>query len=154
MASVLLFFKKNWELVKNSLFAALQDFQSLEADLRPINKSYIVLLPKKAGANRPENFRPISLQNSCLKFLTKCLTLRLRPLVPVLVHPDETGFISSRSIPENIVYATDIVQSCHKRAAPTVVFKLDFRKAFDSISWDALDRVLEAKVPPPPCGAT
>jgi hypothetical protein len=26
-----------------------------------------------------------------------------------------------------------------------VVFKLDFRKAFDSISWDALDRILWAK---------
>jgi hypothetical protein len=41
------------------------------------------------------------------------------------------------------------VQSCHKRSAPAAVFKLDFRKAFDSICWDALDRILLAKGFPP-----
>jgi hypothetical protein len=59
--------------------AFLHDFHSLSADLRPINKSYIVLLPKKAGANKPDNYRHISLDNTFLKFLSKCLTLYLRP---------------------------------------------------------------------------
>jgi mannosylglycoprotein endo-beta-mannosidase len=31
------------------------------------------------------------------------------------------------------------------RLVPTAVFKLDFRKAFDSVSWEALDRILLAK---------
>ena len=138
------FFKRNWNLVKNDLMCVLQDFHSL-ADLRPINKSFIVLLPKKAGANRPDNFRPISLQNCCLKISTKCLTLRLKSLMPNLVHPDQTRFIFGRAIAENFVYAAGIVQACNKRSAPAAVFKLDFRKAFDSISWDVLDRILEAK---------
>jgi hypothetical protein len=33
--------------------------------------------------------------------------------------------------------------------APATVFKLDFRKAFDSLSWEALDRILLAKGFPP-----
>jgi hypothetical protein len=41
------FFKKNLQLVKGCLLDSLSDFHSLSADLRPINKSYIVLLPKK-----------------------------------------------------------------------------------------------------------
>jgi hypothetical protein len=82
------FFKKHWDLVKHYLFDSMRDFHSLSSDLRPLNKSYIVLLPKKAGANKPDNFRPISLQNCCLKIHTKCLTLRLRVLIPFLVHPD------------------------------------------------------------------
>ena len=32
-----------------------------------------------------------------------------------------------------------------QQTAPAVVLKLDFRKAFDSVSWAALDAVLEAK---------
>jgi hypothetical protein len=120
------FFKHNWNLVKSTLLDCLSRFHSLDSDLRPINKSHIVLLPKKAGANKPENFHPISLQNCCLKVHTKCLTLRLRDLIPYPVHPDETGFISGRCIAENFVYAADIVQSCHKRSAPAAVFKLDF----------------------------
>ncbi|KAK1685871.1 hypothetical protein QYE76_046719 [Lolium multiflorum] len=139
------FYKRNWDLVKSTLLDSLADFHSLSSDLRPINKSHIVLLPKKEGANRPDNFRPISLQNCCLKIHSKCLTLRLKYLIPSLVHQDQTGFISGRSIAENFVYTADLVQACHKRNAPAAVFKLDFRKAFDSISWDALDRILMAK---------
>jgi hypothetical protein len=43
------FYKKYWDLVKHSLFESLQDFHSLTTDIRPINKSFIVLLPKKVG---------------------------------------------------------------------------------------------------------
>ena len=143
------FFKKYWNLVKASLLSFLHDFHSLKVDLRPINQSFIVLLPKKMGANRPDQYRPISLQNCCMKIVTKCLTSRLQHLMPALVHPDQTGFISGRSLAENFVYATDIVQTCHKRSAPTIAFKLDFCKAFDSISWEALDSIMMAKGFPP-----
>lgn len=64
---------------------------------------------------------------------------------PFLVHPDQTGFLKGRSISENFIYAAELVQTCHKRKIPAIALKLDFRKAFDSIEWEALDRVLEAK---------
>ena len=73
------------------------------------------------------------------------LTARLQPLVPQLIHPDQTGFIKGRSISENIIYAAELLQTCYKRRVPAVALKLDFRKAFDSIEWSALDRVLSAK---------
>jgi hypothetical protein len=62
-----------------------------------------------------------------------------------LVHPNQTGFISGQSITEKFVYTADIVQTCHKRSAPVAVFDLDFHKAFDSISWEALDSIILAK---------
>lgn len=61
------------------------------------------------------------------------------------MHPDQTGFLKGRSISENFVYAAELVQTCHKRKIPAVALKLDFRKAFDSIEWEALDCILEAK---------
>jgi hypothetical protein len=82
------FFKRNWDLVKGNLLAALQDFHNLSYDFRPINISHIILLPQIEGANRPDNFRPISLQNYCLEIHSKCLTLQLRGLIPFLIHPD------------------------------------------------------------------
>ena len=30
------------------------------------------------------------------------------------------------------------MQCCYKRAAPSIVFKLDFSKAFDCINWESL----------------
>jgi hypothetical protein len=44
------------------------------------------------------------------------------------------GFIKGRSISEKFVYATELVQCCYKRKAPTLVVKLDFAKAFDSVN--------------------
>jgi len=69
----------------------------------------------------------------------------LQPLIPSLVHLDQTGFIKGRSISENFIYAAELVQTCYKRRIPAVALKLDFRKAFDSIEWSALDAILEAK---------
>lgn len=61
------FYKKNWNLVKHDLLALLYDFYKSEADLKRINKSHIVLIPKKPGVTKPEHFRPISLQNCPVK---------------------------------------------------------------------------------------
>ena len=132
-------------MVNPCLLSFTTDFHSHRANLHQLNKSYIVLLPKKEVSTRASDFRPISLQNTAPKIISKALTSRLQPLIPLLVHDDQTGFIKGRSISENFVYAADIVQSCHKRKAPAVVLKLDFRKAFNSVSWAALDAVLEAK---------
>jgi hypothetical protein len=143
------FFKENWNLVKDDLFAHLGAFHASNTDLRRLNKSYIVLLPKRLGATSPEQFRPVSLQNFCVKLCSKCLTNRLQPLIPYIINPDQTGFIKGRSIAKKFIYVADIVQSCHKRKAPAIVLKLDFRKAFDSISWEALDRIMRAMGFPP-----
>jgi exonuclease III len=143
------FFKENWNLVKDDLFVLLGAFHASNTDLRRLNKSYIVLLPKRLGATSPEQFRPVSLQNFCVKLCSKCLTNRLQPLIPYIINPDQTGFIKGRSIAKKFIYVADIVQSCHKRKAPAIVLKLDFRKAFDSISWEALDRIMRAMGFPP-----
>uniref|UniRef100_A0A8R7UEB0 Reverse transcriptase domain-containing protein n=1 Tax=Triticum urartu TaxID=4572 RepID=A0A8R7UEB0_TRIUA len=38
-----------------------------------------------------------------------------------------------------------MVQCCHRRRAPTMVLKLDFAKAFDSINWASLRAVMEVR---------
>lgn len=125
--------------------ALFEEFYNNKAELQRINKSHIVLIPKKVGVTRPDQFMPISLQNCSLKIVSKALTSRLQPLIPFLVHPDQTGFIKGRSISENFIYAAELTQTCYKRRVPAVALKLDFRKAFDSIEWPALDVILEAK---------
>ncbi|WVZ49637.1 hypothetical protein U9M48_000977 [Paspalum notatum var. saurae] len=113
--------------------------------LERVNRSYIVLLPKTPGACAVGAYRPISLQNCCVKIIAKMLTTRMQSVIPRLVDLDQTGFIRGRSITENFVYALELVQYCHKRRAPTLVLKLDFAKAFDSISWDGLLDILRVR---------
>lgn len=37
------------------------------------------------------------------------------------------------------------MQCCHKHGAAAIVLKLNFRKAFDSINWEAMESFLQAK---------
>lgn len=60
------------------------------------------------------------------------MTTYLQGHITVLVSDLQTGFIKGRCITDNF-FATELVQCCSKRHAPTLVLKLDFRKAFDSM---------------------
>ena len=62
-----------------------------------------------------------------------------------MIDLDQTGFLKGRTIAENFVYAAELLQVCHKRAVPTLVLKLDFAKAFDTVNWQALLAILEAR---------
>jgi hypothetical protein len=56
----------------------------------------------------------------------KALTSRMQSQIGNLVDENQLGFLSGRSITENFVFATELVQCCFKRKNPTVVLKLDF----------------------------
>lgn len=131
-----------WNQILSQLHCLLTDFYNHAANLARINRAYIVLLAKKPGVITPDVYRPISLQNLLVKLLTKVMTARLQREITKIVALDQTGFIRGRSITENFVLATELVQCCYKRKIPTVVLKLDFAKAFDSVNWDSLIRIL------------
>ena len=114
-------------------------------ELQRVNRSYLVQLPKKQGAKLVTDYRPICLQNCSVKILSKVLTARLQKVICNLIDLDQTGFLRGRSIAENFVYAMELTQCCHKRMLPTLVLKLDFAKAFDTVHWSALFDILEAR---------
>jgi hypothetical protein len=128
----LAFYRTYWQQTKFDLLSFLNSFHDGSVDLNGINRAHLVLHPKKDGANSPDAFRPISLQNCPMKLITKILTIRLRPFIPNLIDPDQTGFVHGRNIDAvKFVYAADFLSCCHKRQAPTAVLKR---------SWDSLHR--------------
>jgi len=138
------FYSATWHTVTEEVLGFLAAFYEDSLQLERVNRSHMVLIPKKADANTVDAFRPICLQNCCVKILSKILTTRLQTQIKKPVDLDQTGFIRGRSITENFVYAMELVQCCHKRKSPTLVIKLGFAKAFDRVNWDALDTVLQA----------
>jgi hypothetical protein len=128
------FYKAFWPLVRDDLLRLFHDFHAGTLDLDGLNRTLLVLLPKKDGVRTADAFRPISLQNCPMKLFSKVMVNRLKPAIPILIDPDQTGFVHGRNIAENFVYAADLLSCCHKRAKPTAVLKLDFKKAFDSVS--------------------
>lgn len=139
------FYRTFWSVVETDVLELFSSFYNGELDLDGLNRAFLVLLPKKEGARTADAYRPISLKNCPMKLFTRSLTNRLQTQIPNLVTADQTGFLKGQCISENSVYAAELLSCCHKRKVPTVVLKLDFRKAFDSVNWSSLDAILAAR---------
>lgn len=102
----------------------------------------MILLRKKDNDSTPGAFRPISLLNCLVKWITKVLAARLQKEIMKLVDDDQSGFVKTRCIADNFIYATDLIQTCKQKKKKAMVLKLDFRKAFDTVSWAALFKIM------------
>jgi mannosylglycoprotein endo-beta-mannosidase len=112
-------------------------FSNLQtANFHWLNTANIAMLPKKEGADDISDFRPISLIHAIAKIIAKVLALRLGPLMDELVSNAQSSFIKKRSIHDNFLYVKNLAKRLHKSKTPSLLFKLDIRKAFDSIRWE------------------
>lgn len=59
-----------------------------------------------------------------------------------IISPFQSAFVKGRQILDGALVAAEIIETCKRRKLPTAVFKLDFNKAFDSVSWNFLKWVL------------
>jgi hypothetical protein len=143
------FYKAAWDTVVSRLQPFLDELHQGRADLERINRSYLVLLPKSAGAVSIGAFRPICLQNCDIKIVSKLLTTRLQRQLSALIDTNQTGFLQGRCISETFIHALEIIQCSQKRKAPAFVIKLDFAKAFDTVNWCSLQAILRARGFPP-----
>jgi len=80
-----------------------------------------------------------------VKFITKVLAARLQQEIKYLVDQDQSGFVRKRCMADNFMYAADIIQCCRQRKRKTIILKLDFTKAFDTISWPFLFQLLRIR---------
>jgi hypothetical protein len=147
-----IFIKSCWDIIKDDLIAAANSFYSLRcSSLQIINSANIVLLPKKEGVAARTEFRPISLIHSFVKIITKVFALRLAPYMNRIVSTNQSSFIKKRSIHESTNQSAFIKKrsihnnfllvrnmASHRNRTPTLFFKLDITKAFDSVRWDYL----------------
>jgi len=92
------FIKKVWSLIKYDFYRLCSAFYHHQADLKSINYSYITLVPKKSNPERVQDFRPISLLNSSMKFLTKILANRLQTVILRVICRNQYGFLQGRTI--------------------------------------------------------
>jgi hypothetical protein len=109
----------------------------------PLNSAHIALIPKKEGAASPNDYRPISLMHSIAKIACKLMASRLEPELKILVSPNQSAFIKSRSIQDNFLYVKNVIKEAHSKKKPMLFLKLDIAKAFDSVHWSYVMEVMK-----------
>ena len=66
------------------------------------HRGVITLIPKEEESLlNLKNWRPITLLNVDYKIALKAIAKRMEPVLPILIHSDQTGFIKGRYIGEN-----------------------------------------------------
>ena len=106
-------------------------------------RGIISLIPKK-GKDKTilENLRPISLLNVDYKILTKVVANRIEKTLPILINPDQTGYVKYRYIGENVRLINDVINYSDMLNQKGIAIFLYFKKAFDSIECNYLSETL------------
>nr|GEX70849.1 RNA-directed DNA polymerase, eukaryota, reverse transcriptase zinc-binding domain protein [Tanacetum cinerariifolium] len=86
--------------------------------------------------------RPISLIGSMYKIISKILANRLVVVLGGLVNGIQSAFVADKQILDGPFILNELVQWCKKKKKQSLVFKVDFEKAYDSVIWDHLDDIM------------
>ena len=87
-------------------------------------------------------FTTYRILNMDYKIASKVIAKRLEKVLALLINPDQTGFIKGRYIGQNIRLINDILEQTKLQNIPGILLQLDFRKAFDTIEWELIQRTI------------
>nr|GEZ61492.1 RNA-directed DNA polymerase, eukaryota, reverse transcriptase zinc-binding domain protein [Tanacetum cinerariifolium] len=137
------FYRRFWNLIECDVVKAVKWFFLHERIPSGGNSSFITLIPKVSNANLVKDFRPISLIGSVYKIVAKILANRLVLVLGDLVSDTQSSFLKERQILDGPFFLNEVIQWCKKKKKQSMIFKVDFEKAYDSVRWDFVDIILK-----------
>lgn len=102
---------------------------------RGCNNAFIALIPKIDEPQKFKDYCPISMVGCVYKIITKLLARRMKLVTGSIIGHHQSSFIKGRHILDGALIAGEIVDSKRNNTKATLL-KLDFHKAFDSVSWN------------------
>ena len=140
-------FKNSTELCSILVSCANNTFlrsQPLPASLRSV---LFRLIPKDSEKESTDldNYRPIGLLPIAYRIMSKAITSRLQPVLARIIGPHQYAYINGRRS-ENIarIISELMLQTISVPNSSILNLKLDFRKAFDSMSFQYIHSFLKA----------
>jgi hypothetical protein len=137
------FFQQYWDIVKSDVINAVLEFFTTSWILPGYNSNVIALLPKTSSATSIDQYRPIAMANFKFKIISKIIADRLANIMPSLISEEQMGFIHDRNIKDCLCIASEAVNLLHNKSfGGNLALKIDISKAFDTLEWPFLLKVL------------
>lgn len=137
------FFKTFWKQLGTFVVRAI-NLGFLQGELSITQQQgLIVCIPKENKCRKYlKNWRPITLLNTVYKIASGSIANRIKQVLNKLISTEQTGFIEGRFIGENTRLMYDLLQHIEEQNIPGLLLLIDFEKAFDSLSWSFINKVL------------
>ncbi|KAM7530919.1 hypothetical protein LguiB_034329 [Lonicera macranthoides] len=133
------------DVIKEDAMKVFKEFYNLGIINKKTNATYICLIPKKLNSISVRDFRLISPISSLYKLIAKTLAIRLKGVLHATIDESQGAFVEGRQILDLALIANEVVEEYISKKKPGVVVKVDFEKAYDHVSWEFLQFVLEKK---------
>ena len=137
-------YKVFWNKIKYFLHDVILEIVQQQKLHLSARRGLISLMEKLGDPLKITQWRPISLLVSDYKIFAKIIAMRMQVVLPSLIHKSQTGFMKGRQIGENILKLQSLIEYCEKEKQSGIIISVDFHKAFNSISWIAIEKALQA----------
>ena len=137
------FYVQFWNLISVVLIESF-NYAYEKGELSNSQKQAIITLIHKKDKDRLyiDNWRPISLLNVDYKIMSKVIAERVKKVLSSLINLDQSGFLMGRYIGDSVRTLMDIIDICKIHNIRGLLMMLDFKKAYDSIEFPFLYKVL------------
>jgi hypothetical protein len=136
-------FQTYWEIIHKELIDAIMQFFISGWILPDYNANTLILIPKHSNADSVDQYRPIAMANFKFKVISKIIADRLTSILPEIISSNQKGFIKGRNIKDCLCLASETINILDKKSSGgNLALKIDIKKAFDTLDWKFLLKVL------------
>ncbi|KAJ0575381.1 putative RNA-directed DNA polymerase [Helianthus annuus] len=137
------FYKRFWEHIKPAILAMLTDFHATGEISFGCNPSFVALIPKVSDPQNFGDYRPISLISSMYKILSKILSNRLKRVMDGVISQTQSAFVGGRNILDSPLIVSETISWAKKNKKKIMIYKVDFQRAYDSLNWKFLFKMMK-----------
>jgi hypothetical protein len=139
------FFQTYWEIIQSDVINAVIEFFNTGWLMPNFNANTLILIPKTPNADTIDQYRPIVMANFKFKVISKVLADRVANILPSIISKEQRGFIHGRNIKDCLCLASEAANLLHSKTfGGNLALKIDVTKAFDTIEWSFLLKVLKS----------
>lgn len=109
-----------------------------------MNSTNIVLIPKKVPTNMGD-LRLIALCNVTYNLISKVLANRMKPILNLVISPNQSAFIPGRLIIDNVMVSFEVLHYLKRKKIGKegyMAVKLDMSKAYDLVEWNFVEAIM------------
>ena len=104
----------------------------------------ITLIPKGVKDKKAlKNCRPITLLSTLYKVISGVIASRFKAVLPDIIGLDQKGFVDGRYMGEVTRTLYDTIDDAYLNNKKGIILSVDFEKAFDSVSFSFMEKVIE-----------